>query len=41
MVDKEGGASMEDAAAFFANVFGGDRFVEYVRFRISFSSVPL
>lgn len=24
---------MEDAAGFFANVFGGDRFVEYVRIR--------
>jgi hypothetical protein len=31
MVDKEGGPSMEDAAGFFANVFGGDRFHEYVR----------
>ena len=31
MVDKEGGPSMEDAAGFFANVFGGDRFVDYVR----------
>jgi hypothetical protein len=31
MVDKEGGASMEDAAGFFAHVFGGDRFVDYVR----------
>ncbi|KAF8523618.1 X-domain of DnaJ-containing-domain-containing protein [Gautieria morchelliformis] len=30
MVDKEGGASMEDAAGFFANVFGGDRFVDYI-----------
>ena len=30
MVDKEEGVSMEDAAGFFANVFGGDRFVDYV-----------
>ena len=30
MVDKEGGVSMEDAAGFFANVFGGDRFNDYV-----------
>lgn len=32
MVDKEAGPSMEDAAGFFANVFGGERFFEYVRF---------
>ncbi|KAG6832669.1 hypothetical protein H0H87_000851 [Tephrocybe sp. NHM501043] len=31
MVDSEGGVKMEDAAGFFANVFGGERFVEYVR----------
>jgi hypothetical protein len=31
MVDKEGGMNMEDAAGFFANVFGGERFVDYVR----------
>lgn len=30
MADKEGGINMEDAAGFFANVFGGERFVDYV-----------
>ncbi|GLB43403.1 putative X-domain of DnaJ-containing [Lyophyllum shimeji] len=30
MVDKEGGINMEDAAGFFANVFGGERFVDYI-----------
>ncbi|KAG7444910.1 DnaJ-domain-containing protein [Guyanagaster necrorhizus] len=30
MVDKEGGINMEDAAGFFANVFGGERFAEYI-----------
>ncbi|KAJ7759275.1 X-domain of DnaJ-containing-domain-containing protein [Mycena metata] len=30
MVDKEGGVNMEDAAGFFANVFGGERFVDYI-----------
>ncbi|KAF8587928.1 DnaJ-domain-containing protein [Ramaria rubella] len=30
MVDKDGGPSMEDAAGFFANVFGGDRFNDYI-----------
>lgn len=29
--DKEGGLSMDDAAGFFANVFGGERFIDYVR----------
>lgn len=29
-VDKEGGVAMEDAAGFFANVFGGERFKDYV-----------
>lgn len=29
-VDKEGGVGMEDAAGFFANVFGGERFNDYV-----------
>lgn len=29
-VDKEGGVGMEDAAGFFANVFGGERFMDYV-----------
>ncbi|KAJ7765427.1 X-domain of DnaJ-containing-domain-containing protein [Mycena maculata] len=30
MVDKEGGMNMDDAAGFFANVFGGERFVDYI-----------
>ncbi|KZT37723.1 DnaJ-domain-containing protein [Sistotremastrum suecicum HHB10207 ss-3] len=30
MVDKEGGIGMEDAAGFFANVFGGERFMDYI-----------
>ena len=30
MVDKEGGINMEDAAGFFANVFGGERFKDWV-----------
>lgn len=30
-VDKEGPINMEDAAGFFANVFGGERFHDYVR----------
>ncbi|KAJ6591582.1 X-domain of DnaJ-containing-domain-containing protein [Mycena vulgaris] len=30
MVDKEGGMNMEDAAGFFANVFGGERFIDYI-----------
>ncbi|KAF5387295.1 hypothetical protein D9757_005803 [Collybiopsis confluens] len=30
MVDKEGGLSMDDAAGFFANVFGGERFHDYI-----------
>ncbi|KAF7308479.1 J domain-containing protein [Mycena chlorophos] len=30
MVDPEGGMNMEDAAGFFANVFGGERFVDYI-----------
>ena len=30
-MDKEGPVTMEDAAGFFANVFGGERFVDYVR----------
>ena len=29
-VDKEGGVGMDDAAGFFANVFGGERFKDYV-----------
>jgi len=31
MVDKEGPITVEDAAGFFANVFGGERFQDYVR----------
>ena len=38
-VDKEGGVAMEDAAGFFANVFGGERFMDYVR-RLTFPSGP-
>ncbi|KAF8825765.1 hypothetical protein HHX47_DHR6000099 [Lentinula edodes] len=30
MTDKEGGLSMDDAAGFFANVFGGERFHDYI-----------
>lgn len=31
MMEKEGTEiKMEDAAGFFANIFGGDRFVDYV-----------
>lgn len=30
MVDKEGNVTMDDAAGFFANVFGGERFVDYI-----------
>jgi hypothetical protein len=29
-VDKEGGVGMENAAGFFANVFGGERFRDWV-----------
>ena len=35
-VDKEGGVAMEDAAGFFANVFGGEQFMDYV----SLPSIP-
>jgi len=31
MADKEGGMDIDDAAGFFANVFGGERFADYVR----------
>jgi hypothetical protein len=32
MMEKEGTEiKMEDAAGFFANIFGGDRFIDYVR----------
>ncbi|KDQ61404.1 hypothetical protein JAAARDRAFT_30838 [Jaapia argillacea MUCL 33604] len=30
MLDKEGGVGMDDAAGFFANVFGGERFKDYI-----------
>ncbi|KAH9913559.1 DnaJ-domain-containing protein [Epithele typhae] len=30
MAEKEGGTTMEDAAGFFANVFGGERFKDYI-----------
>ncbi|PPQ64782.1 hypothetical protein CVT24_007868 [Panaeolus cyanescens] len=30
MVDKEGPINIDDAAGFFANVFGGERFVDYI-----------
>ncbi|KAL4269005.1 Peroxisomal Protein Import DnaJ [Pleurotus pulmonarius] len=30
MTDKEGAHTMEDAAGFFANVFGGERFIDYI-----------
>ncbi|KAF9818275.1 hypothetical protein IEO21_02903 [Rhodonia placenta] len=30
MVDKEGGVGVDDAAGFFANVFGGERFKDYI-----------
>jgi len=30
MVDKEGAINVEDAAGFFAKVFGGDRFNDYI-----------
>lgn len=31
MVSAEGGPNVEEAASFFANVFGGERFMDYVR----------
>jgi hypothetical protein len=31
MVSAEGGPNVEDPATFFANVFGGERFMDYVR----------
>ena len=41
-VDKEGGVGMEDAAGFFANVFGGERFKDYVSFFLpTFSFRPV
>jgi hypothetical protein len=33
-VDKEGEVTMDDAAKFFGNVFGGDRFRDYVRYSL-------
>ena len=36
-VDKEG-PGMDDAAGFFAKVFGGDRFEEYVRNLCSYTT---
>lgn len=30
MTEKEGGIGVDDAAGFFANVFGGERFQDYV-----------
>ena len=36
-MDKEGPVTMEDAAGFFANVFGGERFVDYVRLPLSYN----
>lgn len=29
--EKEGGVGVDDAAGFFANVFGGERFKDWVR----------
>lgn len=31
MVSTESGSNVEDPASFFANVFGGERFMDYVR----------
>ena len=31
MVSTEGGSDVGDPASFFANVFGGERFMDYVR----------
>lgn len=41
MVDKEGGMRMDDAAGFFANVFGGERFKDYVRSHLTSSHACL
>lgn len=43
MMEKEGTEiKMEDAAGFFANIFGGDRFVDYVRFLLlSLFEIPI
>ena len=40
MVDKEGGLNMEDAAGFFANVFGGERFKDYVSLSLFYKYAP-
>lgn len=40
-VDKEAPISMEDAAGFFANVFGGERFHDYVRLLSSIRGIVL
>jgi len=34
MVSTEGGPNVEDPASFFANVFGGERFMDYVRLNL-------
>jgi hypothetical protein len=31
MVSTDSGSNVEDPASFFANVFGGERFMDYVR----------
>jgi hypothetical protein len=41
MVSKEGGSNIEDPAGFFANVFGGERFIDYVRPSFMPHSTPL
>lgn len=40
MVDKEG-PSMEDAAGFFAKVFGGERFTDYVSLSTNTPSIHI
>jgi hypothetical protein len=40
MVSKEGGSGIEDPAGFFANVFGGERFIDYVA-SLTSPSTPL
>jgi len=40
MTEKEG-IKMEDAASFFANMFGGDRFVDYVHSSLLFNILLL
>ena len=40
MTEKEG-IKMEDAASFFANMFGGDRFVDYVHSSLLFNLLLL